>query len=101
MLYQRSMHIEHRLESVLALIRRGDYSAPRLAAELGVSIPTVSRAVTALRQRGHDIRSLRAGTGWRFMLIAKKPPGVDLRDNPRFKTVRGTRAVTTFQTESA
>jgi len=101
MLYERSMHIENRLDSVLELIRLGNYSTPKLAAELGVSIPTVSRDVTALRQRGHDIRSLRAASGWRFMLVAKKPPTVDIRDNSRFKLARASRTVGTFQTESA
>ena len=101
MLYERSMHIEHRLDSVLALILRGGYSTPRLAAELGVSIPTVSRAVTALRQRGHDIRSLRAGPGWRFMLVTKRPATVDMRDNSRFKPMRSSRAETALRTESA
>lgn len=101
MLYERSMHIEHRLDSVLALIRRGGYSTPRLAAELGVSIPTVSRAVTALRQRGHDIRSLRAGAGWRFRLDTKRPATFDIRDKSRFKPVRASRAESTLRTESA
>jgi biotin operon repressor len=89
MLYQRSMQIENRLDSVLALICHGDYSTPRLAAELGVSIPTVSRDVTALRQRGHHIRSLRIRNGWRFVLDAKKPPNTAIRDNSMFKAVRG------------
>jgi biotin operon repressor len=101
MLYERSMHIEHRLDSVLALIRHGGYSTPRLAAELGVSIPTVSRAVTALRQRGHDIRSLRAGAGWRFMLVTKRPATVDIRDNSRFKPLRASRAESPLRIESA
>ncbi len=87
MLYERSMHIEHRLDSVLALIQRGDFSTPRLAEELGVSIPTVSRAVTALRQRGYQIRSLRTGTGWCFVLDRKKPPSTAIRDNSKFKAV--------------
>jgi biotin operon repressor len=68
MLYQRSLDIENRLDAVLRLIRRGGYSTPMLAEELGVSIPTVSRDVTALRQRGHDIRSRRTDEGWRFVL---------------------------------
>ena len=49
MLYQRSLEIERRLETVVRLIRTGHYSTPRLAERLGVSIPTVSRYVTALR----------------------------------------------------
>lgn len=69
MLYQRSLDIERRLATVLRLIRSGGYSTPMIAAELGISIPTVSRDVTALRERGHDIRSQRKSDGWRFVLI--------------------------------
>lgn len=68
MLYRRSLEIERRLEDVLALIRRGKYSTPQIAAELQVSIPTVSRAVTALRERGHDIRAQKQGNGWKYVL---------------------------------
>ena len=57
MQYQRSLDIEQRLQAVLRLIRSGGYSAPMLAEQLSVSIPTVSRDVTALRDRGHEIRS--------------------------------------------
>jgi biotin operon repressor len=89
MLYERSRHIENRLCSVLELIRHGDYSTAALAAELGVSIPTVSRAVTALRQRGHDIRSLRTRNGWCFVLVSKKLPKAVIRDNSRFKAAQG------------
>jgi biotin operon repressor len=74
MLYQRSLNIENRLDLVLQLIRHGGYSTPKLAKTLGVSIPTVSRDVTALRQRGHDIRSKRTDDGWSFVLYQKKPP---------------------------
>lgn len=72
MLYQRSLDIERRLEAVLGMIRKGSYSTPRLAEELGVSIPTVSRDVTALRQRGHDIRAERGENGWRYVLVQGK-----------------------------
>ncbi len=68
LIYQRSLDIETRLGAVLRLIRHGRYSTPKLAEKLGVSIPTVSRDVTALRQRGHDIRSERANDGWRYVL---------------------------------
>jgi biotin operon repressor len=68
MLYQRSLDIERRLETVLELIRSGEYSTPRIAEFLGVSIPTVSRDVTALRERGYAIRSERMGEGWRYVL---------------------------------
>jgi biotin operon repressor len=68
MLYQRSLDIERRLQAVLQLIRSGEFSTPRIAEQLGVSIPTVSRDVTALRERGFDIRSERNGDSWRYVL---------------------------------
>lgn len=68
MLYERSFQIENRLQTVLQLIATGDYSTPELAQELGVSIPTVSRDVTALRQRGHAILAERVDRGWRYRL---------------------------------
>ena len=80
MLYQRSMDIERRLATVLRLVRSGAYSTPMIAEELGISIPTVSRDVTALRERGHDIRSERKGDGWRYVLV--QSPG---RSRPSVK----------------
>lgn len=71
MVYQRSLDIERRLEAVLGLIRSGRYSTPMLAEQLSVSIPTVSRDVTALRERGHEIHSERTPEGWRYVLAAK------------------------------
>lgn len=69
MLYQRSMTIERRLQSVLQLIESGEYSTPMIAQQLGVSIPTISRDVTALRERGHDICAVRQSDGtWRYSL---------------------------------
>jgi DeoR/GlpR family transcriptional regulator of sugar metabolism len=68
MLYERSLAIETRLQTVLSLIENGDYSTPELAAALGVSVPTVSRDVTALRQRGHAIRAERRDAAWRYVL---------------------------------
>ena len=88
MLYQRSLDIENRLDSVLELIRHGGYSTPMLAEKLGVSIPTVSRGVTALRQRGHDIRSTRTDDGWSFVLYQKKPPNTAGETNSRLKEAR-------------
>lgn len=77
MFYQRSYEIERRLEAVLRLIREGRFSTPKIAKEIGVSIPTISRDVTALRQRGYDIRSERGDDGWRYKLDARKTkPGV-------------------------
>jgi biotin operon repressor len=72
MLYARSLEIEQRLDHVLRLIRTGKYSTPKLADEVGVSIPTISRCVTALRDRGHNIRAEKQGNGWRYVLV--RPP---------------------------
>lgn len=75
MLYQRSHDIERRLEAVLRLIRKGRYSTPKIAEALGVSIPTVSRDVTALRQRGHNIRAECREIGWRYYLVSSSRSG--------------------------
>ncbi|MBL8810816.1 MAG: HTH domain-containing protein [Planctomycetaceae bacterium] len=72
MQYERSLEIERRLEHVLRLIKTGRYSTPLLAQEVGVSIPTISRCVCALRERGFDIRSRRHGVSWRYVLIQTK-----------------------------
>jgi biotin operon repressor len=89
MLYQRSLDIKNRLDSVLQLIRRGGYSTPRLAEKLGVSIPTVSRDVSALRQRGYDIRSMRTDDRWTFVLSEKKPPNVAGKTNWKLREAHG------------
>ena len=73
--FERSLEIEQRLEAVLCLIRTGGYSTPMLAEEVGVSIPTISRCVTALRLRGHDIRAEKHGDGWRYVIVAKPNSG--------------------------
>ncbi len=83
MLYRRSLEIEQRLSAALRLIRKGRYSTPKLAEQLGVSVPTVSRYVTALRERGHDIRAERQARGWRYFLAnntagSMKPRSADL-----------------------
>lgn len=71
MIYQRSHEIEVRLETILRLIRTGKYSTPTLAEEVGVSIPTVSRCVNALRERGHNIRAEKHADGWRYVFPRK------------------------------
>ena len=68
MVYRRSQEIERRLEEVLRLIRIGGYATPALAKALDVSIPTVSRCVTALRERGYDIRAEKQLDGWQYIL---------------------------------
>jgi hypothetical protein len=71
MLYARSLQIERRLDHVLRLIRSGRYSTPKLAEKVGVSIPTISRCVTALRERGHDIRAEKQSNAWRFFIVPR------------------------------
>lgn len=66
--YERAFAIERRLGQVLDLIRSGQHSTPEIAERLGVSIPTISRDVTALRERGHQIRAERHGTSWRYVI---------------------------------
>lgn len=71
MAYQQSLEIERRLDRVLRLIGTGRYSTPMLAEEIGVSISTISRCVTALRERGHAIKAESHGTRWRYVLAGK------------------------------
>jgi predicted DNA-binding transcriptional regulator YafY len=70
MRYQQSQKIEQRLQAVLSLIRTGRYSTTALAKEVGVSIPTISRIVAALRGRGYDIRAEHHQNNWRYVLAA-------------------------------
>ena len=72
--FERSLEIERRLDEVLRLIRTGRFSTPMLAEEVGVSIPTISRCVTALRERGHDIQAERTSQGWRYVVAGAIPP---------------------------
>jgi biotin operon repressor len=74
MVYERSFEIEKRLQMILRLIQTGKYSTPALAEALGVSIPTVSRAVTALRQRGMNIHAKKNASGWRYVIATIPNP---------------------------
>lgn len=67
-MYLRSLEIEQRLDSLLSLVREGRYSTPALARALGVSIPTVSRCIQALRARGHTIKAVNRGDSWAFVI---------------------------------
>jgi transposase len=66
--YQHALEIHHRIEEVLRLIKTGEYSTPALAKAVGVSIPTISRIVAALREQGHAIQAERTASGWRYVL---------------------------------
>lgn len=72
--YERSLEIENRLQQVLRCVAAGTYSTPQIAAELGVSVPTVSRNVLALRKRGYVIRSRKGSDGWRYVLDEDSTP---------------------------
>ncbi len=72
MLYTRSLEIERRLSALLGLVGSGRHSTPSLAKALGVSVPTVSRCISALRARGHNIRAIKRSEGWAFVLDAGK-----------------------------
>lgn len=76
MRYQTPPKIEKRLETVLKPIRRGRFSTRGLAEEVSISIPTISRCVQALSERGHQIRSESGEGGWRYVLGQPKtsPP---------------------------
>ena len=71
-MYTRSLEIEKRLTSVVELIRRGRYGTPGLAAQLRISEPTISRCLTALRERGYGIRAVREENGWVYE-ITREP----------------------------
>jgi biotin operon repressor len=75
--------IEHRLALVLRLLRKGRYSTPKLAAKLGVSVPTISRCIESLRDRGYVIRSLRGGDNWRYVVESNPISGRRQRANNR------------------
>lgn len=81
--FERSQEIERRLSDVLRLIATGQFSTPKLAEEVGVSIPTISRIVAALRERGHRIQAQRHSGGWHYFL-----PTEDERTTPPSKAAR-------------
>lgn len=66
--YRRSQEIEQRLAEVLRLVRTGSYSTPNLAEVIGVSMPTISRCIESLRDRGYDIRARKRRSGWCYVL---------------------------------
>ena len=69
--YKQSQKIEQRLAELLRLLGTSRYSSPNLAATLHVSVPTISRSIAALRDRGYDIRAIKRGDGW-FYVLSKK-----------------------------
>jgi biotin operon repressor len=72
MLYARSQEIERRLKEVLELVRQGRHSTRTLAETLRVSQPTVSRCLSALRQRGYVIRAVKHRASWSYELAGEQ-----------------------------
>ena len=70
--YEKSLQIEQRLSELLELIQSGRYSTPELAERVGVSVPTVSRSIQALRERGHEIVAEKAEGSWHYELATRK-----------------------------
>lgn len=83
MLYKRSQEIEKRLYDLLELVRCDRHSTPTLARTLGISQPTVSRCLTALRERGYSIRAVKDESGWWYELAAEPATARRRRDHPR------------------
>ena len=75
MFYRRSLTIESRLQDLVALVRTGDYSTSGLSTKLGTSVPTVSRCMRALRDRGYAIEAKRTERGWCYCLTSEPTPG--------------------------
>lgn len=70
-MYRQSEQIENRLQTLIQLIREGKYSTPKLATALNLSPPTISRCLTALRQRGYSIRAVNDGGNWSYELAGE------------------------------
>lgn len=70
--YRQSLKMERRLEAVLRLTRAGENSTLANAEIIGVSIPTVSRRVEALRERGYIIKAEEGAVGWRYCLAGRE-----------------------------
>lgn len=68
MRYERTIAIAKRHEALLAMIGCGCFSCPRLAEELGVSLPTASRDIVFLRRQGYGIKSVKRDGGWAYEL---------------------------------
>lgn len=79
MFYQRSQVIERRLEWMVSLIQSGRHSTQSLAETLGISVPTVSRCLAALRKRGYGIEPHRSADGWFYVLREGPRPGSSIK----------------------
>ncbi len=71
--YNQSFEIEQRLCEVIRLVREGQQSTRTLAKALGVSEPTISRCIEALRRRGYLIRAVKRADSWSYELEGETP----------------------------
>jgi biotin operon repressor len=71
MRYEKALGIERRLGELVRLLRGGRDSTPALAEKLGVSVPTIARDITALRERGYAIRAVRHTHHWAYELVSE------------------------------
>jgi len=69
--YERSQALEHRLQHLVGLLRGGRHSTRTLAEQLSISQPTVSRCLTALRERGYSIKPIKDESGWYYYLSSE------------------------------
>jgi len=87
MRYQQTIEIHTRIEEVLRLIQAGRYSTPALAEKVGVSVPTISRIVAALRERGHVIQAERTRGAWRYIIVRSTKHKASARSKDRTRKV--------------
>ena len=73
--YERTRQIEQRFQKAIVLISKKQMNARQLASELGVSQPTIQRIISELKNRGHQIRSVRDESGWRYELVSSQNSG--------------------------
>jgi Mn-dependent DtxR family transcriptional regulator len=83
MTYTRSHQIERRLQALIGLVRRGRQSTASLAKALNVSKPTVSRCLSALRERGYSIRAVKGSSRWSYELSGEPTASNRLGDEAR------------------
>jgi biotin operon repressor len=70
--YERSQAHEERLSLLLQLLQNSAPSSKTLAHSLDVSLPTLSRCLKALRQRGYAIKAVKHESGWSYRLTSSK-----------------------------
>lgn len=83
MRYQRSFAIASRHDSLIELIRSGEFSSPALAEKLDVSEQTIYRDIDFLKKRGYSIRSEKHSDGWAYHLLAEPTMPNEKRISPK------------------